>query len=231
MSHSYDRSHGHSRPYLEELCTICVTVLLGLVAVSLGSNENRYILWSGLTILGLAACRSIFLVFSIANHGNHRREPAAIPWRCFLLIFPVMLFFFGPPVTSAKPNHARSVQGQNVIHMTWDDLHAWAQDEQKREWSEGRIGVVQGHLLGNKAGHTFILEKYFDEKIFRVTVLSDQEILDVHLGRVEVTGQIHYRKEGTVIYDGDREEEVYNVILKVRSRDDIVPIAIDEPWP
>jgi hypothetical protein len=225
MSHSDDPSEGCSRPYVEELCTVGVTALLGIAVLKMYSNLNPYVFWSALAILSLAAYRTISLLVSIAQGRKHRRKPASIPWRCFVLILPVMLFFFGPPATSAKSIRARS-QAQNAIHMTWDDLHAWAKDELKREWSEGRIGVVEGYLLGNESGRAFILEKYFDEKIFRVTVLSDQEIGVVNFSRVQVTGQIHYRKEGTDPYTG---EERYNVILKILSQEDILSIAIDEP--
>src|SRR5262245_44947042 len=119
MSRSPDHLPG-PRPYLEELCAIGVTCLLGALAVILYSNKNLYVFWSGLAILTLAASRSILLFLSFIQEG-YRREPGPIPWRCFVLIFPILLFFFGPPATSANSIRARS-KAQNAIHMTWDDL-------------------------------------------------------------------------------------------------------------
>jgi len=199
MSHSHNCSHDKSRPHLGEFCPISATGLLGLVAV-LYSNKNPYLLATGFAILGLAACRSVLLLLFIIN-ADYRRERGFIPWRCFVLIFPVLLFFFGPLVTSAKPIRVHSNQSPNLIHMTWDDLYAWTRDEQKREWSEGRTGVVEGDLLANPSGRTFILgsPKLIEHQLFRIIVVSDWQIKDVW-GRVQVTGGIHYRGQGAETY-------------------------------
>src|SRR5437016_6089226 len=106
MSHLQDPSHDHSRPSPKDLCPMSASALLGAVAAILYANKNPYVFWSGLAILGLAACRSIVLLHSFL-HAGHRREPGPIPWRCFVLTFPVLLFFFGPALTSAKSNHVR----------------------------------------------------------------------------------------------------------------------------
>src|SRR5712692_651593 len=194
MNRSQDRAHDHSRPSLKELCPMSATALLGTVAAIVYANENPYVFWSGLAILGLAACRSIVLLHSFV-HAGFRRDSGSIPWRCFLLIFPVLLFFFGPPVTSAKPVRARSSQS-NAIYMTWEEVKAWANDEAKREWSQGRIGVIVGNYLGSKSGRAFPLgEPRIIDHGGVISVRCAQEIGDIKVGLVQVTGEIQYRKD------------------------------------
>jgi hypothetical protein len=220
MSHSPNCSHGNSRPHLGEFCPISATGLLGLVAV-LYSNKNPYLFGSGLVVLGLVACRSVLLLLSIMQAG-YRRESGFIPWRCFVLIFPVMLFLFGPPITSAKSIRGPQTKS-NAIYMTWEEVKAWTNDEAKREWSQGRIGVIVGNYFGSKSGRAFGLSepRVFDN-VRTVSVVCDQDIGDIKTGLVQVTGEIQYRKGKTT--------DEYHLVLKVRSREDIVPVErLDDP--
>lgn len=83
MSHTHEHSHDNSTYYMEQLCTIGVCGLLGIVAVVafyqgfldatdppvLARYLHRYVLWSGLAILGLVGFRGITLWFSVGRRS------------------------------------------------------------------------------------------------------------------------------------------------------------------
>jgi hypothetical protein len=217
MGHSLSYLNDRNHSYLEQFCAIAATALLGVVAVMARSNGHTYVAWSGIVILSLAVLRSPFLLLSLARHGYHRLEQGFNPWRYVILSFPIILYFFGPPISPAKSGDVVLHAGQDRIHANVLDLENWTKDEAKREWSEGRTGVVEGFLTGK--GRTLML---WDPKVekFHVTVISEQELPDFHTALVQVTGQIQYRKW--------KDLNIHHVVLKVRSQDDI---RIIRPFP
>jgi len=88
MSHTHEHSHEPSTYYMEQLCTIGVCGVLGIVAVLayyqkfleatdpplLAPYLHRYVLWSGFAILGLVGYRGVSLWLSVgrlsAAHEN-----------------------------------------------------------------------------------------------------------------------------------------------------------------
>jgi hypothetical protein len=85
MSHSHEHSHDQSTYYMEQLCTIGVCGLLGVVAILLYYQRildfmlarylHPYVLWSGIAILSLAALRGVFLWMSVGRaSANHHHD-------------------------------------------------------------------------------------------------------------------------------------------------------------
>jgi hypothetical protein len=219
---------------------------LGVVAVMLYFQKSlnfmlahflhSYVLWSGFVLLGLAGARTLFLWSSAGRHHDCVHEHGWRPWRYIVLCLPIMLFFLGLPnqgFSSAKAIEVEESElnikdrGGNVIHLDFRDLERWAFDEAKREWSEGRTGMIQGQFAPGKSSHTFAL---FRDKIIScpcdririyVAVLSPDGVGQFKSGSwVQATGQIQYRKRM------DRDE--YVPVLKLRSQADIVSIPPDD---
>jgi hypothetical protein len=83
MTHTHEHSHDQSTYYMEQLCTIGVCGLLGVVAVLayyqkfLASTDppvlapylHRYVLWSGFAILGLVGIRGVSLWLSVGRRS------------------------------------------------------------------------------------------------------------------------------------------------------------------
>jgi hypothetical protein len=88
MAHTHDHSHDQSTYYMEQLCTLAVCGLLGVVAVLayyqkfLASTDppvlapylHRYVLWSGFAILGLVALRGVSLWFSVGRRSAEHQH-------------------------------------------------------------------------------------------------------------------------------------------------------------
>src|SRR5713226_9423621 len=151
---------SHSAYYMDQVCTLLVCGLLGIVAVMLYYQKflnfmlahflHSYVLWSGFVLLGLVGLRGILLWSSAGrHHDDHGHEHGWKPWRYGVMSLPIMLYFLGLPnqgFSSAKAieveesGHIVRDQGGEVIHLDFRDLERWAYDEAKREWSEGRTG-------------------------------------------------------------------------------------------
>src|SRR5262249_25018246 len=146
-------------------------------------------------ILSLAVLRSLLLLLSLAYHGYHRSEQGFNPWRYVILSFPIVLYFFGPPISSAKSDSLVLAPERNLLYVSCEDLENWAKDESKREWSEGHTVVVIGYLVSTKSGRTFrFINPREDHDTLGATVVSEEEIVDVKSGRAQVTAELRYRK-------------------------------------
>jgi hypothetical protein len=245
MSDSHKHPHDHSAYYMEQLCTIGVCGLLGVVAVLLyyqGSLKfmlahflHSYVWWSGLALLILAVIRAGFLWTSLGRHHCQDHEHGWRPWRYIVLFLPIMLFVLGLPnqgFSSAKAVEVEESerlvadQGGDLIHLDFRELERWAFDEEKREWSEGRIGELKGQFAPGKSSQAFGLVRYkmlscpCDAIRLNVAVISPEGVPNLKSGSwVQVTGQIQYRKRK------DRDE--FLPVLMLRSHKDVVPIPPD----
>src|SRR6266568_7667713 len=138
MSHSHDHSHDDSSYYLEQLCTIVVCGLLGIVAVMLYYQKSlnfmlahflhAYVLWSGFAILALVGLRGALLSLSLRRHHNHSHQHGWSPWRYIVLCLPIMLYFLGLPNQGFSSVKAIDVedadrvvtdQGGEIIHLNF----------------------------------------------------------------------------------------------------------------
>jgi hypothetical protein len=296
MSHSHEHSHDRSTYYMEQLCTIGVCGVLGLVAVLLyfqrtADNQRMldfilarylhpYVLGCGIGLLGVTMLRGVFLWFSVGrlraahshnhDHGeechhdhlhahddpdresaqeehadihtcghDHGHEHAWNPWRYIVLCLPIMLFFLGLPNEGFRTLKAMDVEESSrdvsdkegkPLSLNFKDLEIWAYSEDKREWSEGRTGVLKGQFAPGKSSQMFGLVRSkitccaADVIQLHVAIISPESVAYIKPGSwVEVTGQIQYRKRK------DRDE--YVPVLKLRSANDVVPsTADDDPY-
>jgi hypothetical protein len=245
MSHSHEHSHGHPAYRMEQLCTIGACGLLGLVAVMLYYQKSlnfilahflhSYVLWSGFLLLGLAAIRALFVWSPVNRCCDHDHGHGWSPWRYIVLSIPIMLFFLGLPNQSFSSAKAVEVedsdriimdQAGDLIYLDFRDLEHWAFDESKREWSEGRTGLIKGQFAPGRSPHLFNVVRYkmmscpCDAIRLSVAVISPEGVADIKSGAwVQVTGQIQYRKRK------DRAEIM--PVLKLRSRDDVLLVPPD----
>ena len=295
--HSHEDSHDHPAYYMEQLCTIGVCGVLGLVAVLLyfqRTVDNQrmldfilarylhpYVLGCGIALLGVTALRGVFLWFSVGrraaahshnhdhgevchhhdhdhdhdnpDHESSHEEHAEIhacghdhglehgwnPWRYIVLCLPIMLFFLGLPNEGFRTLKAMDVEESNrdvsdkegkPLSLNFKDLENWAYSEDKRDWSEGRTGVLKGQFAPGKSSQVFGLVRSkitccaADVIQLHVAIISPESVGNIKPGSwVEVTGQIQYRKRK------DRDE--YVPVLKLRSASDVVPsTADDDPY-
>jgi hypothetical protein len=245
MSHSHGHSHDHSAYYMEQLCTIAVCGLLGMVAVLLyyqGSLRfmlahflHSYVWWSGLALIGLTIARAVSLWSSSGQHHCHAHEQHWRPWRYIVLFLPIVLFILGLPnqgFSSAKAVEVEETertiadQSGDLLHLDFLELQRWAFDEGKREWAEGRTGDLRDQFAPSKSSQAFGLVRYkmlscpCDAIPIHVAVISPDGVPNLKPGSwVQVTGQIQFRKRK------DRDE--YLPALKLRSRNDVIPIPPD----
>jgi hypothetical protein len=147
-----------------------------------------------------------------------------------------MLFFLGLPNEGFRSLRAMDVEessrqvsdkGGDVIHLNFKDLESWAYNEDRREWSEGRTGVLRGQFAPGKSSQAFGLVRSkitccaADVIQLHVAILSPENVGNIKSGAwVEVTGQIEYRKRK------DRDE--YLPVLKLRSANDVVLTTPDD---
>jgi len=266
VSHSYDRSHGHSGYSLEQLCTVAVCGALGVVVVllyfqrtvdnqkvltfMLANYLHPYVLGSGIAILAIVALRAGFLWLSMRrraanqcddhDHGescsqhddhDHRWNPI----RYIALCLPIMLFTFGLPNEGFKSVRAVEVevperpvmakQG-DVIYLDFLELYGSAYNPAKREFLEGRTGVLKGQLVPGKPP-TLVRFKMgccaADAIPFHIAFVPPARVADLKpMSWVEVTGQIQYGKRKGL--------DQYIPVLKARSLQDIVPTTREDPY-
>ena len=147
-----------------------------------------------------------------------------------------MLFFLGLPNEGFRSVKAMDVEESNrdvtnksgdVIHLSFKELGIWANSEIQREDTEGRSGVLKGQFALGKSANTFGLVRFkitccaADVIPLNVVIISPESVADIKpMSWVQVTGQIQYRKRK------DREE--YVPVLKMHSRNDILPIPPDD---
>ena len=172
------------------------------------------------------------------NHGHdHGHEHGWNPLRYIVLCLPIMLFFLGLPNGGFKSVKAMEVEdssraiadksGEGVMNLQFKELESWASNDEQRQAFEGRIGRLKGQFVQGKSATTFGLVRFkmtccaADAIPLNVAIISPESVADIKaMSWVQVTGQIQFRKRK------DREE--YVPVLKLRSRNDVVPTDRDE---
>jgi len=176
------------------------------------------------------------------NHGHdhghdHGHEHGWNPLRYIVLCLPIMLFFLGLPNGGFKSVKAMEVEdsdravadksGDGVLNLQFKELEGWANNEDQRQTFEGRIGRLKGQFVLGKSSNTFGLVRFkmtccaADAIPLNVAIISPESVADFKaMSWVQVTGQIQFRKRK------DREE--YIPVLKLRSRNDIIPTDREE---
>src|SRR5438552_3208076 len=168
------------------------------------------------------------------HHHDHGHEHRWNPWRYIVLCLPIMLFFLGLPNEGFRSIKAteieesdRTVADKGRVSLSFKELDSSAYSEAKRDYFEGKTGTLTGQFAPGKSPTTFGLVRLkitccsADAIPLNVVILSPESVTEVKpMSWVQVTGQIQYRKRK------DREE--YVPVLKLRSRQDIVPTAPDD---
>jgi hypothetical protein len=256
MSHPHEHLHDRSSYYLEQLCTIAVCASLGGVAVMLFYQEilrfilanflHKYVLWSGLGLLTLAAIRGAFLWFSVktdrhkhchqnSNGCDHEHGDGWKPGRYVVLCLPVMLYLLNLPNQGFSAPKAVSVEeldhpvldkSGRVMSLGFTEMERWAYNEFQRESYEGRTGRIKGQFYP-ETSHRFRLFRgkikccYADIIWLNVFIICKQDVGEIAEGKwVEVTGQVQFRKK--------RGREEYVPVLEVKSRSDIRTEGVEE---
>jgi hypothetical protein len=259
MSHSHDHVHHESSYYLEQLCTIAVCGLLGGVAVLLYYQDmirfilapflQIYLLWSGFSLLSLAAIRGAFLWLSVhragqshrpddCHHGpkvcDHDHDLAWRPWRYGFLCLPIMLYFLNLPnqgFSSATPleveelDHAIMAKEGEILNLGFREMEKWAYNQSQREAFEGRKGRIAGQFVPlNDRSFTLVRFKRSccaaDAIQLGVAIICPATVTHIKKMKwVEITGEIQFRKR--------RDRDEYVPVLKLQSRNDVQPT--DEP--
>lgn len=146
-----------------------------------------------------------------------------------------MLFFLGLPNEGFRTLKAMDVEESSrdvsdkagrPLNLNFKDLENWAYSEDKREWSEGRTGVLKGQFAPGKNSQMFGLVRSkitccaADVIQLHVAIISPESVNYKSGTWVEVTGQIQFRKRK------DRDE--YIPVLKLGSAGDVVPTTPDD---
>jgi uncharacterized membrane protein YcgQ (UPF0703/DUF1980 family) len=147
-----------------------------------------------------------------------------------------MLFFLGLPNGGFKSVKAMEVEESSravadksgdVIYLSFKELEGWANNEDQRQAFEGRTGRLKGQFVLGKSATTFGLVRFkmtccaADAIPLNVAIISPESVADIKaMSWVQVTGQIQFRKRK------DRQE--YVPVLKLRSRNDVVPTDREE---
>jgi len=170
-----------------------------------------------------------------SHHHDHGHEHGWNPWRYIVLCLPIMLFFLGLPnegfnakaMEIQDSDRTVSEKSGDVIHLNFKELEGWAYDENKRESFEGRSGELTGQFVKGNSPNVFGLVRFkmtccaADAIKLNVAIVSPESVADIKpMSWVKVTGQIQFRKRK------DRDE--YIPVLKLRSRQDVVPTERDE---
>jgi hypothetical protein len=171
------------------------------------------------------------------DHGDghdHGHEHGWNPWRYIMLCLPIILFFLGLPNGGFKSVKAMEVEESNrtiadkgEVSLNFRDLESWANNEEQREYFEGKTGTLKGQFVLGKTPNTFGLVRFkmtccaADAIPLNVAIISPESVANIKpMSWVQVTGQIQFRKRK------DRDE--YLPVLKLRSRQDIQPTERDE---
>jgi len=217
------------------------------------NDLHPYLLGSGIAILAVAALRAGFLFLSLRrraatqyadddhckNCGHHHdHDHRWSPLRYLALCLPIMLFLLGLPNEGFRSVKAveievtdRSVMDKqgDVIYLDFLELHDSAYNPAKREYLEGRTGMLKGQLAVNNTGIPPTLVRFkrtccpADAIPLHVAFLPPESIADLKpMSWVQVTGQIQY---------GKRKGLNQSIpVLKVRSRQDIAPTTSEYPY-
>jgi hypothetical protein len=251
MTHSHEHVHTDSRYYPEQLSTVVVCALLGGVAVMLYYQEmlrfilanflHKYVLWSGIGLLSLAAIRGGFLSFSAARRCHHDsggcdhdHEHAWKPGRYIFLCLPIMLYLLHLPnqgFSSATPldveelDHAVVGKQGEIINLGFREMEKWAFNQYQREFFEGRKGRIIGQFIPLN-DRSFTLVRFVrkccaaDVIPLGAAIICPEPVTHIEKMKwVEITGEIQFRKR--------RGREEYVPVLKLQSRNDVQPA--DEP--
>jgi hypothetical protein len=116
----------------------------------------------------------------------------------------------------------------SLLPLTVEELASWANDEDLRTRSEGRMIIVKGqYQQSRKSNLAFLLSRLKTtepgEILPPILVLCDESVTGIEFGQwIQVTGQVEYRKRNDQVEFYPILKEYYPV-LRVRSRQDIVP--------
>jgi hypothetical protein len=237
MAHTRDRSSY----YLEQLCKIATSGGLGIVIVLLyfrglldfivPISFRGYLLCSGFAILALVVLRIIFL-FAHRNHQfPYEDKDTRKLWRHAVLCIPILSYFLALPgeaITSYR--WAESEQSEGIVHLTIEDLEAFANDDDLREKTTGWIARVEGQFIANPNSKMIFVVKYKPDWEHKspssVAVTLDETVPEIRSGaKIRVTGEIQYRKRNHL--------DEYLPVLKLRSLNDMIlldPIREPPGW-
>jgi uncharacterized membrane protein YcgQ (UPF0703/DUF1980 family) len=116
-----------------------------------------------------------------------------------------------------------------VLHLDFMELYNSVYNEGKREFLQGRTGVLKGQFVPSSSPTFFNVVRFIkrccpgDAIPVRVPVVCLEGTREIeNMSWVEVTGQIQYRK-------GKGRDE-YFPVLKVRSGQDIVRTTAEVPY-
>jgi hypothetical protein len=213
---------------------------------------HPYLLGSGIAILGVAALRAGFMTFSlrhqIATHHaddhcescnhQHLHDHSWNPLRYVALCLPIMLFLLGLPNEGFRSVKAVEIEVPNrpvldklgdVIHLDFLELYNSAYNPGKREYLEGRTGILKGQLASSTTGKPPTLVRFrapcctADAIAFHIAFVPPESIAGLKpMSWVQVTGQIQYGKRKGL------NQPI--PVLKVRSPQDIMLTTAEYPY-
>jgi hypothetical protein len=226
-----------------------------VLSLLLTSYLHPYLVGSGVVLLAGVGLRGTFLWLSVrrrrASHDHlseheesycdqhdHDHEHGWRPLRYIVLSLPVMLFFLGLPNEGFRSVKALEIERLDrditekkgdVIHLDFVEFYDSVYNEAKREFLQGRTGVLKGQFVSGNSATFFNVVRFVrpccpaDAIPLRVPVVSPESIADIkNMSWVEVIGQIQYRK--------GKDRDQYFPVLKLRSRHDIVPTTPEDPY-
>jgi uncharacterized membrane protein YcgQ (UPF0703/DUF1980 family) len=176
------------------------------------------------------------------SHG-HDHDHGWNPWRYAVLLLPVVLFFLNlPPSHGFSADYLRkqiasdplenndlmdlATRGNEVLHLQFTELDQAAAYPDKREFYEGKIGLLKGQYLpgNNDRECSLVRLKIFccaqDVIPLRVKILAPESLgVFKPMEWVEVEGQIQFRKR--------KGRDEFVPVLQLRSAADIRPTQPD----
>jgi len=224
-----------------------------VLSLLLANYLHPFLVGGGIALLTIVSLRGLFLWLSvhrrpITHETEHRHDGGCChednhdhkwsPVRHIVLCLPIMLFCLGLPnegfrsaraVEIEEPEHPTSAKLGDLIYLDFKEFYDSPHNQPKREYFEGRTGVLKGQLARGNSPSVFSLVRFIqtccpgDAIPIRVAVISPEGIPDVkNMAWLEVTGQIQYAKRQ------GRNETV--PVLKVRSLKDVVLTTSENPY-
>jgi hypothetical protein len=222
-----------------------------VLSLLLANYLHPFLVGSGIAILAIVGLRGTFLIMSARRrsgkdsdidhhescshqHDNNRWSPM----RYVVLCLPVILFLLGLPnegfrsakaVEIEEPEKAIAEKHGDVIHLDFMEFYDSVHSEAKREYLQGRTGVLKGQLTSGSSPTVLTLVRFkrtccpSDAIPLPVAVISPESALHVkNMAWVEVTGQIQYGKR--------KGRDQYIPILKPRSSKNIILTGSEDPY-
>jgi hypothetical protein len=226
-----------------------------VLSLLLANYLHPFLVGSGVALLTIVSLRCLFLWSSARRrapshqcnheHGvscchqeNHEHDHRWSPVRYIVISLPIMLFCLGLPNEGFRSAKAVEVEESDLpispkegalIHLDFKEFYDSPYDQAKREYFQGRTGVLKGQLARGNNPTIFSLIRYVrtccpgDAIPIYVAVVSPNGAGELkNMDWVEVTGQIQYAKR-----KGNNQAIP---VLKVRSRQEIVPTTSEHPY-